>query len=255
MHPVGRLDSLVQTVLPHLTTLRSLDLGEHTGAGLPLWQITPTPSSLLYLRVPVQDMTQLHELMSLESLSSTVEQFHVTMRSQHCIPDDYPMALNLPMELDLSMELALHPMTHLHTFVFIQSIFAWSSIGWSTIEHFTISNVMPVLRQVKLAMLITVDELDSINRSSLFTDDRRVDVHFAFIIKETTLDLPSRQAMLHASRSHPREVVRARCLISQLNLAHRELTNYDCYVSHLLLSFTSNEMTFVILVRRSSISL
>ena len=205
--------------------------------------------------MPVEDNTQLRELMSLESLSSTVEQFHVTMRSQYCIPDDFPMQMILPMELDLSMELAVHPMTHLHTFVFVQSMFSESSIEWSTIEHLTTSNVMPVLRQVKLAMLITADELYSINGSSLFTDDRRVDVHFAFIIKKTTPDFPSSQAMLHASRSHPREVVRARCLISRLNLAHQELINHDCYVSHLLLSFTSNEMTFVILVRRSSISL
>ena len=108
------------------------------------------------------------------------------MRSRHCIADDFPMEVNLPMELDLSMELAVHPMTHLHTFVFVQSIFSWSSVGWSSIEHLTISNMIPVLRQVKLAMLITIDELYSINRSPLFTDDRRVDVHFAFIIKETT---------------------------------------------------------------------
>ena len=87
--------------------------------GLPLWQITPTPPSLRYLRVPVQDLTQLRELMFLESLSSTVEQFHVTMRSRHGIPDDFLM------EVDLSMELAVHPMTHLHTFVFVQSMFSW----------------------------------------------------------------------------------------------------------------------------------
>ena len=55
--------------------MASIRVWQHTGAGLSLWQITPTPPSLRYLRLPVKGMTQLCELMSLESLSSTVEQF------------------------------------------------------------------------------------------------------------------------------------------------------------------------------------
>ena len=63
---------------------------------------------------------------------------------------------------------------------------------------------MPVLRRVNLAIFITIDDLDRINRSSLFTDDRRIDVQFAFIIDDVPQGIQLINHVPHGSRFHRR---------------------------------------------------
>ncbi|CAF5018562.1 unnamed protein product [Rotaria sp. Silwood1] len=196
LHPRGRLSTLVENVLPHLSALRSLDLGQDIGLGLTNWYITTIQSPLNYLRVSMQDIPHLCHVISRETLSTTLEQLHVTMRSLHVIREN-----SLPKGLVLSK------MINLHTFTLVQSIFSYNRIEWSTIESLTAPNVMPVLRRMNLAIFITVDDLYCINRSSLFIDDRRIDVQFVFIIDDTSLGIQLSHHVPHGSHFHPRQIV------------------------------------------------
>ncbi|CAF0720241.1 unnamed protein product [Rotaria sp. Silwood1] len=92
-HPRGRLSTLVENVLPHLSALCSLDLGQDIGLGLTNWYITTIQSPLNYLRVPMEDIPHLCHVISRETLSTTLEQLHVTMRGLHF--NIYPWAYDV----------------------------------------------------------------------------------------------------------------------------------------------------------------
>ena len=101
---------------------------------------------------------------------------------------------------------------------------------------------MPSLRQMNMVFFLTLDDLDSIKRSALFTDHRQVDVQFAFIIDDTFQGVDLTQHLPpQANRVHRREIVHARCLVNYL--IHESLgpTNLDRDVSNLvfLLVFSS----------------
>ena len=106
LHSSGRLVTLVENVLPHLTMIRSLDLGQDTGSGLTRWHITTIQSPLNYLCLPMESITRLCHVMSTETLSTTLEQLHVTMRSEHVTRFQ-----------TLPKELVLPKMINLHTFI------------------------------------------------------------------------------------------------------------------------------------------
>ncbi|CAF4286715.1 unnamed protein product [Rotaria sp. Silwood2] len=226
LHPRGRLPTLVKNVLPHLSALQSLDLGQDVGFGLTNWYITTIQSSLNYLRVSMEDIPHLCHVMSRETRSTTLEQLHVTMRSLHARSKN-----SLPKGLVLSK------MINLHTFTLVQSIFSYNRIEWSTIESLTASNVMPVLRRMNLAIFITVDHLNCINRSSLFIDDRQIDVQFAFIIDDISLGIQLSHHVPHGSRFHPRQIVGVTCVLSYLSRKYQELTNINCYFNNYSLAY------------------
>ncbi|CAF3414060.1 unnamed protein product, partial [Rotaria socialis] len=187
-HPRERLPTLVENVLPHLSALRSLDLGQDTGFGLTTWNITTIQSPLNYLRVSLEHIPRLCHVITRDTLSTTLEQLHVTLRSSHVREKN-----SIPKELVLSK------MINLHTFTLVQSVFTfiYNRIEWSTIESLTAPNVMPVLRRLNLAILIAIDDFDCINRSSLFIDDRRIDIQFALIIADTSLGNELRYSLPH----------------------------------------------------------
>ena len=218
--PRGRLHRLVENVLPHLILLRSLDFGQDVGIGLTNWRITTVPSSLIYLRVTMFDIPHLCHLMSVKALSTTLEQLHFTWRSQRSL-----WRAILPDGLDLP------PMMNLHTFTLVQSIYTGSRTPWWSIESLTAPNVMPVLRRMNLAIYITMDDLDHMNRSLLFTDDRRIDVQFAFIIDSDSLGVQLSHHIPHGSRFHPREVVGVTCAISWFSEKCRKSIDINCQVS------------------------
>jgi hypothetical protein len=220
LRPLGRLPTLVQNVLPYLTSLRSLDLGQDTGFGLTNWHITTIQSPLKYLRVSLADAAHLYHVISAEILSTTLEQLHVTLR--------YPDWI---CEKIRSEELKLPSMVHLHTFTLIQSIFSEDRIEWSTIELLTAPKVMPVLRRMNLAIFITANDLNRVNESSLFSNGRRIDVQFAFIVDDDSLDIQLNHQLPHGSRFHPRELIGVTCTGSSLSESYKESTNLDCYVS------------------------
>ena len=81
LRPRGRLTRLLKNVLPQLKALRSLDLGQDTGFGLTNWRIATIQSPLNYIRISMLNIPYLCHVMSTESLSTTLEQLRVTMRS------------------------------------------------------------------------------------------------------------------------------------------------------------------------------
>ncbi|CAF2741016.1 unnamed protein product [Rotaria sp. Silwood2] len=208
------------TSLIHLTLeTNDLFMSVYTGFGLTNWYITTIQCPLNYLRVSMEHIPHLCHVMSRETLSTTLKQLHVTMRSE-----------NTRRKNSLPKGLVLSKMINLHTFTLVQSIFYTSSrVEWSTIKSFTAPNVMPVLRRMDLAIFITVDDLDCINRSSLFMNDRRIDIQFAFIIDDTSLGNQLSHYVPHGSRFHPRQIVGVTCVISCLSRNYQELTNISCY--------------------------
>jgi hypothetical protein len=225
-HPKGRFPILVKKVLPHLNALRSLDLGQDTGFGLTNWYSTTIQCPLNYLRVSMEHIPHLCHVMSRETLSTTLKQLHVTMRNEHGRRKN-----SIPKGLVLSK------MINLHAFTLVQSIFYRSSIiKWSTMESLTHPNVMPVLRRMNLAIFITVDDLDCINRSALFTDDRRIDIQFAFIIDDASLGNELSHSVPHGSRFHPRQIAGVTCVSRYLTQSYQELTNMNCYVSNCIIT-------------------
>ncbi|CAF1042850.1 unnamed protein product [Adineta ricciae] len=82
-HPTLRLEAFMENVLQQLNTLRSLDLGLSIGTDLPLWHPTTIENALNYLCIPLQHVKPLCQLMSLEKLSTTLQELHVAMRSFH----------------------------------------------------------------------------------------------------------------------------------------------------------------------------
>ncbi len=93
LHPRGRLATLVENILPHLSALRSLDLDQDTGLGIMTCHIDTIQCPLNYLRVPMRAIDHLCHLMSIETLSTTLEQLHVTMRSLGAgIRNDLPIS-------------------------------------------------------------------------------------------------------------------------------------------------------------------
>jgi hypothetical protein len=219
-HCGARLRTLMEKVLPHLSSLRSLDLGDDTGIGLPCWHIATISSLLTYLRAPVQNMRNLCDVMSTETLPRTLEQLHVTLRN-----------LDIEQRYISPKGLIMSNMNHLHTFTLVQSIFADGRIQWSTIELLTGPNVMPRLRRLNLAVFVTVDDLARLKESSLFTVDRQIDVQFAFIVDDDSLGTLLSDYIPSGSRFHPRQLVGATCVARSLTERSRQMTNVDYYVS------------------------
>ena len=220
MRPRGRLATLVANVLPHLVSLRSLDLGQDTGMGLASSKVTMVHSRLTYLRISLQDVAHLYHIMSSKTLSTTLEQFHVTLR---CVDPEC--------EKFLPDDLELPSMLNLHTFTLVQTILSDNRIDWSTIESLTAQNHMPVLRRLNLAIFIPMDDFYMIKRSFIFTDDRRVDVQFAFIVDDLSSGVERSDQVPNGSRFHPRQVVGATCVVSDLSPRNRHLPDINCHVS------------------------
>ena len=77
--------------------------------------------------------------------------------------------------------------------------------------------------------------MDYIDGSLLFTDDRQIDVQFAFIVDNSSLGIQLSHQIPRGSRFHPREVVGVTCVASCLLLKDEQPTNLNCYVSIVLM--------------------
>ena len=188
--------------------------------GLPLWDVKPIECPLTYLRLPAQNITRLCKIMSLEKLSTTLEHLHVAMRS-----------LDQGILNDLPEELSLCKMIHLRSFSLVQTVFTRNIIEWSTIEYLTSPNVMPVLRKMKLILLITKDDLPYMNRSAVFTDNRQVDVQFIFFMDSVRAVTRFSKQIPHGSHFHPRQIIGVTYAVKKWKLKYRHSTNLKSYVS------------------------
>jgi hypothetical protein len=70
----------------------------------------------------------------------------------------------------------------LHTFTFVKSFYWHFSKEWFLLDMLSSSYVMPVLRRMNFCIVIDINDLDRMYLSSLFTDSRHVDIHYAYVI-------------------------------------------------------------------------
>ncbi|CAF1447289.1 unnamed protein product [Rotaria sp. Silwood1] len=148
-------------------------------------------------------MNNLLRLISTEPLSNTLRQLHIT------IGDSYSNA-HCPVSMyNLSIR-----MINLHTFSLVQTFFSMLTIERTDFDILTSSNVMPVLRRANVSLFININDINSISSSEIFTDHRRVDVHFAFNLLNCPQYIKIIPYMLRGNRFHSREIVGATFLVN-----------------------------------------
>lgn len=161
---MGLLNNIILIYLP---ALRSLDIGmNYYGTR---WPITTTIVPLTYLRVYLPCMNTCIRLMSIKPLADTLHQLHVKIYNSSFNTHSHVSISNLSIQ-----------MVNLHTFTLVQDFFSEFPIEWTMFEMLTSSKVMPVLQRSNVSIFININDLNRIGLSSLFTDHRHVDVHFAF---------------------------------------------------------------------------
>ena len=212
-------------LLIYLPVLRSLDLGmEYHGTA---WPNTTAIVPLTYLRLSLPSMDSLIRLLSTPPLSNTLKQLHVQIGNS---------SLNTQSSIsksDLSMQII-----HLHTFTLVQKFFSSFFIEWTTFERLTSSEVMPILRRAKVSIFLQMNDLHRINSSSLFTDHRHVDVHFAFHLTNCRQYNEVTQYIPRGHRFHPCEIVGATLLINRWTDRSKWVTEGNPFVSHGSLLFS-----------------
>ncbi|CAF1293778.1 unnamed protein product [Rotaria magnacalcarata] len=218
LYPLGRITLLVQNILlRHLPALRSLDLGTNNYNRMLFWRITSISVPLTYIRIVLNTVNDLLHLMSTFPLSKTLQQLHVKLSD--CYWD---------FEFPLPTPNVLPRMNQLHTFTFAKS-FQWKlNAEWTFVEILTSANVMPILRKANLAVVLTVEDLDRINQSSIFIDSHRVDVHFALHIHGTCHYTKARDHLPRGSLFHPKQVMLSRFITNYWhNIAHYTSLDFD----------------------------
>jgi hypothetical protein len=203
----------------HLPALRSLnlDMEYYTTS----WPITTVIVPLTYLRLSLPNMDGLVRLLSTPPLSDTLRQLHVKVGNSD-FDTHSPLSKS-----DLSIQ-----MVNLHTFTLVQGFFSVLTIEWTVFEILTSLKVMPVLRRVNVSIFIDIDDLNCINSSSLFTDHRHVDVHFAFHLINCRQYSQVTQYIPCGHCFHPREIVGATLLVNRWISSSKWFTASDPFVSH-----------------------
>lgn len=205
-------------ILKHLPALRSLDFGiKHYEVG---WPRITTVIPLTYLRLELLCISTLIRLISTPPLANTLRQLHVKV----CKSDGDNNS-------DKSISSLLTRMVNLHTFTFVQKFFCKLTSEWTNFEMLTSSNIMPVLRRANVSIFININNLNRISSSSLFTDHRHIDVHFAFHLINCPQYTDVTQFIPHGNRFHPREIVGATFVVNQRSGIPPTLTNNEPFVS------------------------
>ncbi|CAF5111626.1 unnamed protein product [Rotaria sp. Silwood1] len=211
-HPLGDLEKLMHNILLiHFPALRSLDFG--LNCYWMNWPIT-VHVPLTYLRLLLPSMDDLVRIMSTQKLSYSLCQLHVRIGN-----GDYRKYCTT------SIFHSLIPMVNLHTFTFFQHFFSWLRIEWTFIEMLTSSNVMPVLRRVNISYFINIDDLKRIGSSSIFTDHRHIDVHFAFHLINCSEFLEMTQYIPRGNCFYPREIVGATFVVNDWSYRPDRIAN------------------------------
>ncbi|CAF3473121.1 unnamed protein product [Rotaria sp. Silwood2] len=219
-YPMYKFSTLVTDVLlRQLPVLRLLDLGTNALVySLRNWHVTSVSISLTYLRISLDSLNDVLRILSTRSLSDTLEQLHLSVEAQASYPS-----------LDSLTPLC---MMHLHTFTFATPLCShYHNEKWSFVEEITSSTIMPVLRWINLAMILSIDHLIHLNQMSLFVDDRHVDVHFAFSVNDRAKHAQLSEYIPHDARFHKRQVVGV-TFINNVQFENLEIVPIDlAYVS------------------------
>jgi hypothetical protein len=195
-------------LLEHLPRLRSLDLGFHTGQFNLDWKIAPVQIPLTYLRITVHTRIELLRIMATEPLCYTLRQLHVKTRD-----------IGIQRSFQLSDVDASLSMPSLQTFTFMKPLYYENTEEWAFLDMLTSSQVMPVLKRIHLIVAITISDLDRIDQSMIFDDDRHVDVDYAMLLNDNQCHTELSKRVPRGSRSHPRSIATA--------TYHRHVSNYD----------------------------
>jgi hypothetical protein len=110
-------------------------------------------------------------------------------------------------------------MPSLQTFTFMKPLYYENTEEWAFLDMLTSSQVMPVLKRIHLIVAITISDLDRIDQSMIFDDDRHVDVHYAMLLNDNQCHTELSKRVPRGSRSHPRSIATA--------TYHRHVSNYD----------------------------
>ncbi|CAF3801511.1 unnamed protein product [Rotaria sp. Silwood1] len=212
-YPIGDIEALIENfIFIHLPALRSLDVGmNYYGTR---WFFTTAIVSLTYLRIVVSTMDMLVRLMSTPPLSTTLHQLHVKVGNSN-----FNTRLPLPTSLSIRM-------VSLHIFTLVQTFFSMLTIEWVFFEMLTSSNVMPVLRRANMSIFIDINDINCISSSSLFTDHRHVDVHFAFSLINCPRYVEVTQYIPRGNRFRPREIVGATFVVNYW----RDRSQWEIYI-------------------------
>ncbi|CAF3307550.1 unnamed protein product [Rotaria sp. Silwood2] len=200
-YPKGCIMKLVNNIiLVHLPELRSFDLGmDYYYID---WPINTVHVPLTYLRIALSDISSLIRIMSTQPLSNTLCQLHVKIAN--C---NYHQYFTEPISN------LLIKMTNLHTLTFVDGFFALTRIEWTVFEILISSNTMPVLRRANISLFLNVNDLYCIASSSIFNDNRHVNVNFAFSFINCSEYKQMTQFIPRGNRFHPREIVGATLVV------------------------------------------
>ncbi|CAF4554153.1 unnamed protein product [Rotaria socialis] len=135
--------------------------------------------------------------MSTTPLACTLQQLHIKMSVCNDI------------DRSLHAKGCLPRMEALHTFTFLKSFHSYSSEEWTLVNVLTSSSVMPILRRMNFSIVIARNDLDRMTNSALFTDYRRVDIHYALIINDNRPLFELSKYVPRGSQSHPRQIASA----------------------------------------------
>lgn len=172
------------------------------------WRIAPVQVPLTHLRLTVDDRVELLRIMATKPLCSTLRQLHVKIRDQNVIG-----TLHLS-EVDVSLS-----MPSLHTFTFMKPLYHETIEEWAFIDTLTSSQVMPVLKRIHFIVAIRISDLEKIDQSMIFNDDRNVDVYFAMLLNDNQCHAELTERIPRGSRSHPRSIAST--------TYYRNMSDYD----------------------------
>jgi hypothetical protein len=198
-YPTCNITALVENVLlRHLPALQWLDIGANRQFSMRCWHIVSIPMSLSYLRLTLSDVNHVLLVMSTRPLPDTLRELHVTMEDYDVHDDEI-----------LKNIVRSPPMIHLRNFTLVKPFFSTLSINWKTVESITHPSVMPVLRRVKLAIVILIENLDHFCHWLLFVDHRHINLQFALSLIDWREEIKPDEIVMPTSRFYPRQIVGA----------------------------------------------
>ena len=199
VHTTHHLYPLVENILlEHLPRLRSLDLGSNTGQFIMNWRIAPVQVPLTHLRITVNTRLELLLIMATKPLCDTLRELHVKTRD---ITGDRTFRLS---DYDASL-----CMSSLQRLTLMKPLHYETSEEWVFIDILTSPEIMPALERIHFIVAIGSSDLEKIDQSMLFNDDRNVDVHFAILLNDNQCHAELTKRIPDGSRSHPRSVASA----------------------------------------------
>ena len=173
VYPSWNLCKFLAKTLPHLTDLRSLDLGMERSFFLHHWPFKRIQTSLINLTITLSGMNNLLLIMSTEPLAQTLQQLRITIND-----------MNNRLYYNLN-DVSLTPqMKALKVFSFVKTFGCCFGEEWTFVDRITSINIMPVLQHMSFCIVMNADDLVRMNQSALMTDCRHVDIRFAVMIND-----------------------------------------------------------------------